>query len=88
MDPNIIDVHIHIGIPCDQESGCYWSDKFTDSLAFLAMRAITGSLFKKVTRETVEEHILGVINGAEIVGRGVLLALDEVYDEAGVRRMD
>lgn len=88
MDPSIIDVHIHIGIPCDQESGCYWSDKFTDSLAFLAMRVITGCLFKKVTRALVEEQILGVINGAEIVGRGVLLALDEVYDEAGVRRMD
>jgi predicted TIM-barrel fold metal-dependent hydrolase len=88
MDPNIIDVHIHIGIPGDPESGCYWSDKFTDSLAFLAMRVITGSLFKKVTRELVEEQMLGVINGAQIVGRGVLLALDEVYDEAGGRRAD
>jgi uncharacterized protein len=88
MEPNIIDVHIHIGIPCDQETGCYWSDKFTDGLAFLAMRIITGSLCKEVTRKSVEEHMLGVINGAQIVGHGVLLALDEVYDEAGVRKLD
>jgi uncharacterized protein len=88
MNPKCIDVHIHIGIPCDLESGCYWSDKFTDSLAFLAMRIITDSLSKEITRANIEAHMLSVINGAQTVGLGVLLALDEVYDETGVRRMD
>ncbi|MCJ7747651.1 MAG: amidohydrolase [Desulfobacterales bacterium] len=85
---NIIDIHIHIGAPCDQESGCYWSKKFESGLAYLAMLVITGNLFKKVTLRRVVEHMLDVINDSEFVHRSVLLAMDEVYDETGCRRLD
>jgi predicted TIM-barrel fold metal-dependent hydrolase len=83
MSPEIIDVHIHFGAPEDAESGCYWSEEFEKGVAFLAMRLVTNSLFKKVTLERVKEHLLGVINGSKVVSKGVVLAMDQVYDEGG-----
>jgi mannonate dehydratase len=88
MPDDVIDIHLHIGAPCDYESGCYWSKKFESGLAYLAMLVITGSLGKKVTLKRVIEHMLGVVNGSGIVQRSVFLALDEVYDETGCRRLD
>jgi len=88
MPSNVVDIHLHIGAPCDHESGCYWSKKFESGLAYLAMLVITGSLGKKVTLKRVIDHMLGVVNGSEHVQKSVFLALDEVYDETGCRRLE
>ena len=83
MGQDVIDVHIHFGAPEDGQSGCYWSKEFEESLAFLAMRLVTDSLFKKVTFQGVKDRLLRVINRSQYVAKSVLLALDEVYDENG-----
>jgi len=83
MNEEAIDMHVHFGAPEDEESGCYWSEEFESGVAFLAMRLVTNNLFGKITIRRVKKHLLGVINSAEKVGKTVLLALDEVYDEAG-----
>jgi len=83
MNKNIIDIHIHFGGPGDDKSGCYWSEEFSKTAAYFAMLLFTGSLFRKITRQRIQEIILSVINGSENVNQAVLLALDEVYDEKG-----
>ncbi len=83
MENNIIDVHLHFGAPADEQSGCYWSEKFEKTAAYYAMRLITNSLFRKITLQRMQKHLLNVINGAKFVSRSVVLALDEVYDEQG-----
>ncbi|MFH1943934.1 MAG: amidohydrolase family protein [bacterium] len=84
MNGSVIDVHIHFGAPKDEESGCYWSDEFMETAAYLAMLLITKSLFKKVNIERVRKHLLGAINGSEYVDQSVVLAMDEVFDEHGI----
>ena len=86
MSNEIIDVHIHFGSPKDEESGCYWSEEFTKTAAYYAMLLITRSLFKKVDINRVKKHMLGVIKDSKFVNKSVLLAMDQVYDEAGVVR--
>lgn len=83
MNNEIIDIHVHFGAPKDEESGCYWSDKFTKQPAYFAMLLLTKSLFKKVDINRVKEHLLTQINDSKLVDKFVLLALDEVYDENG-----
>ncbi len=82
MTKEVIDMHVHFGAPEDTDSGCYWSEEFEKGVAFLAMRLVTNNLFGKITIRRVKKHLLGVINGSEKVDKTVLLALDEVYDNA------
>lgn len=88
MERDIIDVHLHFGAPYDSESGCYWSEEFEKGIAFFAMRLITHSLFGKIDIQRVKKHMLGVIKESKYVGKSVLLALDQVYDESGHVRRD
>jgi hypothetical protein len=88
MAGEIIDIHLHFGAPANPESGCYWSKKFERTVAFWAMRVVMRSLFKKITLQSVKEHLMGVINGSRYVQKCVLLAMDQVYDEDGNLRGD
>lgn len=88
MIPNSIDMHIHFGAPRDEYSGCYWSKEFTKTAAYYAMLLLTKSLFKKVTVQRVQDQLLKVINSSSLIEKGVLLALDEVYDENGIVHKD
>lgn len=88
MNNEVIDIHVHFGAPTDKDSGCYWSPAFEKGIAFFAMRLVTNNLFGKVTIQRVKKHLLSVINGSKKVGKTVLLALDEVYDNAGNLRKD
>jgi hypothetical protein len=83
MNSDVIDMHVHFGAPKDEESGCYWSKEFEQTLAYLAMLLLTKSLFKKIDISRVKKHLLGTINGAKYVAKCVLLAMDQVYDEKG-----
>ncbi len=83
MPSEVIDVHIHFGAPKDEESGCYWSDDFERMAAYYFLLIVTNSLFKKITRERVEKHLLKRIIKSKKVDKSVLLALDQVYDENG-----
>jgi mannonate dehydratase len=85
MNQPIIDVHVHFGAPSDTKSGCYWSEEFESTLAYLMMKLITKNLFRKMTLKRVQKHLLRAINGAKNVDKVVLLALDEVYDTDGNR---
>lgn len=76
---DIIDMHVHFGAPAGVGSPCYWSKKFEKSIAFFAMRVMTGMLFRKVTFQLVEKKMLKVIRKSKKVDKCVLLALDEVY---------
>lgn len=83
MNNETIDMHVHFGAPEDEESGCFWSEEFTKSVAYFAMLLITNSLFKKVNIHEVRKHILKVINKSKYTDKSVLLAFDQVYDENG-----
>lgn len=83
MSDPIIDVHVHFGAPEDPQSGCYWSKEFEQGIAFLAMRLVTGSLFKKINIDRVKKQILEVTDGSKYVQKVVLLAMDQVYDADG-----
>ncbi len=83
MSNDIIDVHIHFGAPKDEESGCFWSEEFTKSVAYFAMLLITNSLFKKVNIKRVRKHLLKVINKSKHTNKSVVLAFDQVYAENG-----
>ncbi len=84
MSEKVIDIHIHIGGPGDEPlSGCYFSEKFVWSPAFLAMLIVTNSLFKKVTTKSVREKIIREINSSKRIDKGVLLALDMAHNENG-----
>jgi predicted TIM-barrel fold metal-dependent hydrolase len=88
MNHEIIDVHIHFGAPDDGHSGCYWSEEFTETVAYYAMLLLTKSLFKKVNIQRVKKHLLKAINGSKYVHKSVLLAMDQVYDESGTAHRD
>lgn len=77
------DIHIHFGAPDGPNGSCYWSKTFEKSIAFLAMRIVTGSLFKKADFKEVKSHMFKVIRKSKHTKKAVLLALDQVYDEAG-----
>jgi len=83
MNPEVIDIHVHIGGPGGDGSGCYWSKKFEATAAYLALVLTAHSLFKRLTLRRLRKLLLNVVNQARYVDKVVLLALDEVYDEAG-----
>jgi predicted TIM-barrel fold metal-dependent hydrolase len=90
MPEEVIDIHLHFGAPNDPDSpedGCYWSEKFTKSVAFLAMRLVTHSWFGPLTFKRVKKHLLKVIHAATQVQKCVLLAIDKVYDENGTEHL-
>lgn len=84
MEGKVIDIHIHIGGPGDEpSSGCYFSEKFIWSPAFLAMLIVTNSIFKRVTTKSVREKIIGEINSSKRIDKGVILALDMAHNDNG-----
>lgn len=84
MEGKVVDIHIHIGCPGDEpSSGCFFSEKFIWSPAFLAMLIVTGSIFKKITKESVRKKIIGEIESSKNIDKGVLLALDMAHNENG-----
>jgi len=84
MNNEVIDIHIHFGAPPDEQSGCFWSREFTKTPAYYAMLLLTKSLFKKIDINRIKKHIIGAINKAKYIDKGVLLAMDMVYDENGI----
>jgi predicted TIM-barrel fold metal-dependent hydrolase len=83
MADDVIDAHIHFGAPRDEESGCFWSEKFTRTAAFFAMKLITGSLFRKMDIHKIKKHMFQVVEKSDFVKRSVFLAMDQVHDEHG-----
>ena len=83
MSSKVIDIHVHLGGPGGDGSGCYWSKKFETTAAYLAMVLTTHSLFKRVSLKRLQKLLLNEINKSKLVDKVVLLALDEVYDEEG-----
>ncbi len=79
----VIDMHVHFGAPEDGESGCYWSEEFTRTPAYFAILLLAKSPLKRVDINRVKRHLFDVINRSMFVDKCVLLAMDEVYDEAG-----
>jgi uncharacterized protein len=90
MPNEIIDMHIHFGAPSDPNdpNGCYWSKAFEDTVTYFALRLITKSLFGKITIDRVTKQMLGTVNGAKKIQKGVFLALDQIYDPDGTPRKD
>jgi hypothetical protein len=80
MTRDVIDIHVHFGAPGNAASGCSWSKAFERSPAYLAVRLVTKSLFRKITIGDSRRNTLEVVNGSRYVRRAVVLALDEVYD--------
>jgi len=84
----IIDIHIHIGGQGDDmddvQSGCEWSSEFEETLAFKTFMMTLGLTKKTGTQSRITRKILKKINKSKI-DYGVLLALDNVYDEHGFK---
>lgn len=88
---NVIDVHVHFGAPGENGQpvhGCYWSERFEDSLAFWGFRFITGTLFGRMTYGRARRKVFRLVKKAKHVRKIVLLALDKVYDSQGDPRLD
>jgi hypothetical protein len=83
LNDEVIDIHVHFGAPEDQVSGCYWSEEFTKSPAFLALLLITRNLFKHINLKNIKKHMFGVLNKSKFTDKAVFRALDMVYDEGG-----
>jgi len=84
--PPVIDVHIHIA--ATRQPGCKVSEKLRREPAFAYMVFADRIRHAGVRRDfdgAVRDHIVGTLEGAASVDRGVLLALDAVYDEGGRR---
>lgn len=79
----VIDIHVHFGAPSGPNGGCYWSEKFTDGFAYIAMKAVTGTLFKPVDYSRVKKHLFRKLHRSKLVDKAVFLALDKVYDKGG-----
>ncbi len=82
-----VDVHIHIA--ARGEPGCRVSTRTERQPSFALMLLADGVRRRDLKRDfdgTIRDHILGALEGAPSVDRGVLLALDAIYDENGRRR--
>lgn len=83
---NVVDVHVHFGAPGRDGQpvhGCYWSDRFEDSVAFWAFRFITGTLCGRMSYKRAKKKVNRLVKKAKLVDQIVLLALDQVYDKQG-----
>lgn len=82
----VIDVHVHFGAPGRNGQpvhGCYWSDRFEQSIAFWAFRFITGTLFGKMSYLRAKRKVYKLVRKSSKIDQIVLLALDQVYDKRG-----
>lgn len=52
----VIDMHVYFGAPKDPQSGCYWSEKFERTKAYLSMKLTSGTLFIKLTMNRIKKH--------------------------------
>jgi predicted TIM-barrel fold metal-dependent hydrolase len=80
---DVIDVHVHFGAPSGPDGGCWWSERFADGFAYLAMKAVTGTLFKAVDYSRIKKHLFKKLHRSKLVDKAVFLALDMVYDTSG-----
>ena len=72
---DIIDIHIHFGAPASPDGGCWWSERFTRTFAYFAMRAVTGTLLKKIDYGRVKTHLFKKLRRSKLVDKAVFLAL-------------
>jgi predicted TIM-barrel fold metal-dependent hydrolase len=83
----VIDVHIHMA--SISEPGCVVSRALQRQPAFASMLLADGVRRAELRRDfdgTIRDHVLGTLERATTVDRGVLLALDAIYDENGHRQ--
>ncbi len=84
----VIDVHIHVA--ARKRAGCKVSREMLLSPSFAYMLLANGVSAAAVKRDfdgTIRKQVLGALDGAASVRRGVLLALDAIYTREG-RRCD
>jgi uncharacterized protein len=84
--PPRIDIHIHIA--AKRVPGCKVSGRTERQASFAFMLLADGVRRSDLKRDfdgTIRDHILGALEGAPSVDRGVLLALDAIYGEDGRR---
>ena len=87
MSNEIIDMHVHFASPWDQNGNkqeCYWTESFTNTVAYFALRIVTGMAFSEMSYETVKARLFKEIKKAKRIDKVVLLALDKVYDSQGI----
>ena len=84
----VIDVHVHFGAPDGPDGNCYWSEEFRKTLAYIAMKWVTKSVFKKASYKKVKKHMFKVIRKSKKSDKVVLLALDQVYEPNGEPNKD
>jgi predicted TIM-barrel fold metal-dependent hydrolase len=84
----IIDSHIHFGTPECPEGDCFWSEEFTNTAGYFAIKLLTNNLFRRVTYERIKEHFFKIIHKSRKIDKMILLALDQVYDEERVLRKE
>jgi hypothetical protein len=82
----VTDVHVHLAAIPDGENGCYISPKMLNGILFRSLLKGMG-LSPDTPAETNELYIqklLALLKESQHVNRAVLLAMDGVYDSAGV----
>lgn len=85
----IIDIHVHLGGPPGENNRMYyWSEKFTSSPSFEAIKMVTRLNKSTVSGPRYVSVLLQQIIESKYVDKIVLLGLDEVYREDGQRQVE
>ncbi|MBZ5590059.1 MAG: amidohydrolase family protein [Acidobacteriia bacterium] len=83
---SVVDIHVHIA--ARNQAGCKVSTVMERQPAFVFMLLADGVARESLRSDfdgTIRETIVGALDGAPSVDRGVLLALDAIWTDDGVR---
>jgi predicted TIM-barrel fold metal-dependent hydrolase len=85
-DTDIIDIHVHIGgPPGENEHLYYWSKKFEKSISFEGIKLVTRLKESQLTGLRYASMLHDQLRNSKFVDKIVLLGLDEVYSDKGIR---
>ena len=87
--PPVVDIHVHIA--ARNQAGCRVSALMERQPAFVFMLLADGFERERLRSdfdETIREKIVDTIDGTASVGHSVMLALDAIWSDDGIRRDD
>lgn len=83
-DSDVIDIHVHIGGPPDENNEMYyWSEKFEQTASFEGMKLVTKLTETQLTATRYVSVLFSQLQNSKHVDKAVLLALDQAYSEDG-----
>jgi len=85
-DKDVIDIHVHIGGPPRENDDLYfWSETFEQSISFEGIKLVTRLKESQITALRYASMLHDQLRNSKFVDKLVLLGLDAVYSEEGMR---